>query len=506
MLPGYGTPPPAYQYGGPLGLMLYLRSTGMNVGSMMLAQMAASQMQAGASTVAGLTQQQYGQWLSSMGYGTPSTPAQAGGGESAGGGDGSPGGGRDACVLRDPETTPISAEVSERIERFERRMRADIAPLGTHVPAAPWNEVQGLSFRTPKGIRLARQLLWYVKAKIKGRTGKEGTKVRYNGRVVDLLDPQLEPSSFDEINDKTPLFGEHIAAREANDPQIVVGSPFTSVETWDAIRTILGSLRGHGLACRPAEGLDGDAWAAFELFARDVRGYTHVEIDGRPVDFMEAYIGARGGGADDYTKPARPSTLKRGYFWTIEDRRITVEDRKATRPVMPGDVPFADAASAGPEESGSAGARVRGPGAGAAGTARIEPRSTTLDELFGRLFEESAGRFDMPVRREDGYDQLWTWYAERFVRTVVGPLDRRGGRAAEPPDLRASRGEVVVAWPLGIPRLGAFPSSAVVDEECDGSESCCPTCRGESGTELDEEEVYLKRLESIVGQLRESRG
>jgi len=441
--------------GGPLGLFQLISQINTSgVGSSAIALQAIGAAQRGEIAL-NPTQQQYGEMLRRAGVQTPGGGGASSAGQTSEGGAASTGGGAAVCPESDPNTTPVSEEVLARIKTFESRVRLATAPLGTAIPQQTWLELQSLSFKTPQGIRLARQLLWYVKAMRVGSVGKSTTKFRYNNRIVDLLDPTVEPSSFGEINAETPLFGEHIASRVSNSPETVVGSPFSSAETWDAIRTIRKAVRGAGLRCQKAKGIPGDEWKIFEYFVKGVRGFTRLEIDGQLFEFRMAYHAARGAGAAGYRYiPGSGVAMTRHSFWTIEDRRITVEDRKMPRVVSPGTIGAAvaarDAAEVAAIESRAqpmpiestlrvGGAAMRGSASGDSASGgeqmRVTPGeimhvSAELEALFEKFFDLPPFRFDMPLRTDDDYSGLVRSYAERYLHLNRGPTQRSFARGS----------------------------------------------------------------------------
>jgi len=498
--------------GGPLGLYsLISRLNTGGVGASAIGMQAISMVQSGRIPL-NPTQMQLGQMLSAAGM-LPTGAGAPGGGESGGGGDASPAGGG-VCTESDPETTPVSPEVQQRIERFEANVRVATAPLGAPIPESTWLELQGLSFKTPQGIRLARQLLWYVKAKAKGRTGRESTKFRYNNRIVDLLDPKVEPSSFGEINAKTPLYGEHIAAYEANSSMNVIGSPFSSEETWDAIKTMRQVLRGAELVCTKAENVPGDAWAIFKYFVEGMRGYSRVDIDGQSFDFRLAYHSARGGGATAYQPSSRAgANMTRYMFYTVEDRRITVEDRETPRVIQANTIGLAlaeaDAGTSESNETRSAPQAIeseiqRGVISGDDGEIRITPGpqmhiSDELEAVFQKFFDLPPFRFDMPLRTDQDYTGLVRSYAEQYVRLNRGATQAASVRRVRPVDagseprtIRISTGGAGPTQRLSVAMPSMLPVSA------DRTRPLAASDAVESGAESQE---FDARLDALLAAL-----
>ncbi|MGQ0613993.1 MAG: hypothetical protein ACT4PV_09680 [Planctomycetaceae bacterium] len=234
------------------------------------------------------------------------------------------GGAGRACVLRNPEFT-LSSDARSRIDRYCAELRAAVAPFGTtRFDAAAWNDFWRLSFRGSEGIRMARQLLWLVKGLVKRRGGVVSTRVQYDGRWVDLLDAGLAPESFGDIVEDVPIHGQYIYDVHTLPSQFAIGSPFTSDETWDALRVVARKLRGKGFDCKPATGLDGDAFAAFRFLVEGIRHRNdRVMLDGTPLDVDRLDLVARGADIErDHSKANSGTPLERLDFYTTEDLRV----------------------------------------------------------------------------------------------------------------------------------------------------------------------------------------
>lgn len=122
------------------------------------------------------------------------------------------------------------------------------------------------------------------------------------------------------------------AATAARPPQFNIGSPFTSDETWAAVRAMVKGLRGKQQDCRTAEGLHGDSYAAFHFLAENLKAAwsTRVDVDGNPVDVAWLDALARGGGTEwDERKANSGTPLGRADFYTTQD---LVDARARTAP------------------------------------------------------------------------------------------------------------------------------------------------------------------------------
>ncbi len=233
-------------------------------------------------------------------------------------------GGTRSCAPRNPVFT-LSGEVRARIESYCERLRAAVAPIGTaSFDSETWNQFWTISLRSAEGVRLARQLLWLLKGLVKHRTGTPGTRVRTNGRIVDLRDASVAPESFADIVEEVPLLGQYIYDRYTAPAQFAIGSPFTSDETWDALRLLARRLRHKQLDCKTAEGLDGDAYAAIRFLVEGIRSRNQrVDLDGVPTDVVHLDLLARGAGREQ--EPAKANSgvpLVRADFYTTEDLRL----------------------------------------------------------------------------------------------------------------------------------------------------------------------------------------